>query len=208
MLKMLGAKTKLHARFNASYKQDVLELRLHSSKFPETKEYLKSISIATLRDDELFYVVRLKTPFGAKQLKRARNNPALKQELVEDALLKHRSHTPMEVEVRIVFKEISFLAYSTKSHENAVLGTALLNKTIELQQYIRQATRCETILPVSLCQSIDDAADDLQGLLLLVSHIPEQASHLAVIARSLVSIRRYIDKERKTQCPSSTPKNS
>ena len=194
MLKILGAKTKLHARFSASYKQDVLELRIHSSKFAETKEYLNKISSSVLRDDEIFYIVRLKTPVSAKQLKRAKANPLVKQELAEDALSKHRSNTPMANEVRTIFKEIALLVRTTKTQESAVLGSALLNKTIELQSYVRQLTRCKERPSEKLLQSIDDSADDLQGLLLLVSNIAEQATRLAVIGRSLETIRVKLEK--------------
>lgn len=188
MLKILGAKTKIRSNFNTFYEQEVLEMSLHGSKFDEIKNYLQTLSLKTLRDDNLFYIIRLKSPINAKRIKRARASGDLRTEVTEDILLKRRHSTPLSKEVREIFKEVGLLVSAMKSQDGQVLGLALLNEVIDLQRAVRVLTRTETPSG-KLKLAVDDAADDLLGTLLLVPNFVEQATRLARIGRSVNTIR-------------------
>ena len=90
ILKILGAKTKIRSGYNSSFEQEVLEMSLHSKNIGDIKEYLETMSSKVLRDDGLFYIVRLKTPIGAKRIRRARGSNELKEEIARDILIKRR----------------------------------------------------------------------------------------------------------------------
>ena len=193
LLKILGAKTKIRSSYNAFYGQEVLEMSLHSGKLNEIKEYLQTLSEKTLRDDGVFYVIRLKAPISAKRIKRARNSEELRTEITEDILLKRRHSTPMAREVREIFKEVGLLARTMKNQDGMVLGEALLQETMQLQRAVRVLTRTEAP-PKELVVAVDDAADDLAGLLLLVPNFVEQSARLSRVGRSINAIRAMLAK--------------
>lgn len=194
MLKILGAKTKIKSVYNKVYEQEVYELSLHSTKIKDTKEYLASISSDLLRNDENFYVIRLKTPVSIKRIKRARSSLELKTEVTEDILLKHRKFTPLGKEARDIFTEVGLLVRAMKNQDGVVLGRALIEKTLQLQSIIRCVMRTEAPSAEQLV-SLDDTADDLQGLLLLVPNFVEQSNRLSRIGRSLNEVRSFSHKQ-------------
>ncbi len=193
LLKLLGAKTKIRSSYSVAYGQEVLEMSLHSGKFGEIKEYLQTLSSKTLRDDGLFYAVRLKTPVSAKRIKRARTSDELRTEITEDILLKRRHSTPMAREVREVLKEVGLLARTMKNQDGTVLGEALLQAVLSLQRVVRVLTRTPEP-PKELVVAVDDAADDLAGLLLLVPNFVEQSARLSRVGRSINAIRTMLVK--------------
>lgn len=194
MLKILGAKTKIKSVYNKVYEQEVYELNLHSTKIKETKEYLVSISSGLLRNDEEFYVVRLKAPISIKRIKKARSSLELKTEATEDILLKHRKFTPLGKEVRDIFTEIGLLVRAMKNQDAMVLGRVLIEKTLQLQAIIRSIMRTEVPSEEQLV-FLEDTADDLQGLLLLVPNFVEQSGRLSRIGRSLNEVRSFSHKQ-------------
>lgn len=188
MLKILGAKTKIRSSFSSAYSQEVLEMSLHSGKLDEIKEYLKTLSTKILRDDELFYIVRLKAPISAKHIKRARTSGELRTEVTQDILLKRRHSTPLAKEVREIFKEVGLLVRTMKNQDGLVLGEALLREAVDLQRAVRVLTR-DAHPAAEVKQAVDDATDDLLGVLLLVPNFVEQSARLSRIGRSINAIR-------------------
>lgn len=188
ILKILGAKTKVHSVYDKLTKQDVYEMSIHSSRMEDTKKFLQEIGSEILRDSGGFYVVRLKNPPGAKTIQRARKSDQIRSEVAGDMLQKHRQKTPVAKEVRMVFEEVSMLAGTMKSPENGTLGKIILERTLDLQQAIRSVTRTQPI-DRDLVQRVDDISDDILGLLLLTPDFGQHAARLTRIGRSLNTIR-------------------
>ena len=191
MLKILGAKTKIRSGYNSSFEQEVLEMSLHSKNIGDIKEYLETMSSKVLRDDGLFYIVRLKTPIGAKRIRRARGSNELKEEIALDILIKKRYNTPLAKEVRDIFHEVGLLARTMKNQDGQVIGETLLRQAMSLQCSVRVLTRTELPTPDQKL-AVDDATDDLLGVLLLVPNFAEQSARLSRIGRSANSIRSYL----------------
>lgn len=193
ILKILGAKTKVKSVYNKVYEQEVYELSLHSSRISQTKEYLESLSSDILRNDEIFYIVRLKVPVSVKRIKKARSSLELRTEVTEDILLMHRHSTSLGKEVRDIFTEVGLLVRAMKNQDGIVLGRVIIEEVLGLQRIVRKIMRTE--VPSSeLLSTLDDKADDLQGLLLLVPNFVEQSARLSKIGRSLNVLRLFSTK--------------
>ena len=78
----------------------------------ETKKFLMASCGQVLRDDNKFFIIRLKEPMSAKKLKQIKNSDTIKVEVAEDILNKNRKETPLAKEVREIFKEASLLIRS------------------------------------------------------------------------------------------------
>ena len=143
ILKLLGAKTKVRSLYNQTFQQEVIEMSLHKNTIQETKEYLLKQSIKLLRDDDTFFIVRLRHPFSAKHIKAARNSATVRTEITEHILTAGRSNTPLAREVREIFKEVAQLVRNMKNQDGVALGYTLLQETLDLQKAVRQLTRTE-----------------------------------------------------------------
>ena len=188
ILKIFGAKTKIRTHYDPFFSQEILEMSTHQDKLPAAKKYLEEKGATVLRDDKIFFVVRLKVPISSKVLKEAKNSSVVKKEITEDILLRYRHDTALGRSVRNIFTELLVIVRNLKSPEARVLGSALLEHIVSLQCMTRIYSR--TTSPSSeIAQQIDDKADDILGLLLLLSNFVAHASQIAVIGRELNSIR-------------------
>lgn len=197
MLKMLGAKAKIRSGYDPVTRQEVLEISIHAGKIDDAKAFLILTGSEVLRDDGTFFAVRLKKPIDAKRLRKEKVSLGLKTEVAEDILMKRRKQTPMAKEVREIFKESGFLVRTMKGTDGLVLGRAILDEIMNLQRVVRVLMRengkCEQTRT-----AVDDAADNLQGMLLLVPNFSLQADRLSRMGRSLNKIRsalNNLDKE-------------
>jgi len=195
LLKSLGAKTKLRTGYDPMTKQEILELSIHESGLQATKDFLKTKCGEVLRDDKALFVIRLKQPMDAKKLKYIKSSDAVKIEVTEDILTKRRQETPLAKEVRDLFEEASYLTRSLKGVEGEVFGRLLLELVLRLQLKVRELIRDEAS-PVRR-QAVEDAADDIQGLLLVLPNYAQQADRLARMGRSLNRIITRKKKEEK-----------
>ena len=80
-----------------------------------------------------------------------------------------------------------------KNQDGTVLGEALLQAVLSLQRVVRVLTRTPEP-PKELVVAVDDAADDLAGLLLLVPNFVEQSARLSRVGRSINAIRAMLAK--------------
>lgn len=193
ILKMLGAKTKVRSGFDPVTKQEVLEMSIHVGKIKNTKLFLETLGKEVLRDDEDFFVVRLKKPIDAKRMRKEKRDLVLKSEVTEDILMKRRKQTPMAKEVRDIFKEAGALVRTMKGTDGLVLGRAILDEIMELQRTVRILMR-DTGKSEEIRQAVDDAADNVQGMLLLAPNFANQADRLSRMGRSLNRIRAELKK--------------
>jgi len=183
ILKSMGVQTRIRAYFDNMVKQEVLELATHVGRIDALKEMLKEKCGEVLRDSGGIFVIRLKKPMDSKELKRLKNNAQLKGEVTEGILTKNRSETPLAKEVRDIFGETVFLVRQMPAVEGPVLGRMLLEAVLRLHQTVRELMRDEKSVERRL--AVDDAVDDLQGLLLHVPNFAQHADRLARIGRSL-----------------------
>jgi len=194
LLKGMGSKTKIRSSFDPVTKQDVLELSIHAGRIDDTKKYLKEKSELVLRDDKRFYIVRLKNPMSAKELKKFKNSDELKSDLTEDILNKHRKETQMAKEVRDIFQEAAILV-RTMGAADAALGRMLFDELLTLYIAVRALMR-EKGKKEETWIAVDDAADNVQGLLLLTPDFAKHAGRLGRMGRSLNKIRLEADTEK------------
>ena len=193
MLKIFGAKTKIHSYYNAYYSQEVLEMSLHAKNIEDVKKWLEKQSVEILRDDNRYYIIKLKTPVSSKRIKIARKSKEISGEVTENILYKHRHSTPLLKAVKDVFTEAGTIVGRMPKINGAVLGEFILRNVLELQQLIRSYSRSRECTKADV-QKITDKVDDILGLLLLVPNFLEQASNLMIIGRRLEFITKTISK--------------
>lgn len=184
ILKMLGAKTKIRSHYNAVVKQEVLELSVHVGRIEETKLFFGAFGKKILRDDGEFFVVKLNKPIEAKRMRRERSSAVLKTEVTEDILTRRRKETPLAKDVRELFKEAALLIRTMKGTDGAVIGRALLDKLVELQQVVREVTReMDEVVRKKIAARAGDVADDVLGMLLLVPNFVMQSDRISGMGR-------------------------
>lgn len=118
--------------------------------------------------------MRLKEPISAKRIKRARLDPALTSEVTQDILMKRRQETPMARDVREIFKEVGIAGTDRKKPRRAGVRYRHAQEVIGLQRAVRVLIRQEEPSE-DIKQAVDDAADNLQGMLLLTPNFVEQS---------------------------------
>lgn len=183
MLKSMGVKTKIRSGFSPATKQEILELSIHVGQIDDIKRYLIENCGEIIRDDTSFFIIRLKQQMDAKKLKSLKKNGAVKDEATESILTKRRKETPLSKEVRELFKEAMYLVRTMNGTDGQVLGKMILEQILELHRAVRELIRDERSQEAR--QAVNDAADDLQGLLLLIPNFTEQADRLSRMRRSL-----------------------
>jgi hypothetical protein len=183
ILKHMGVTPRIRLHYDNVVKQERLELAVHAKATPTLREMLKAKGGVVLREDENIFVIRLKQPLGSKEIRRMRNSAQLKSEVTEGILTKNRPEAPLEKEVREIFGETVVLVRQMPVAEGAILGRLLLETALRLHQVARELTRDEKSPERRL--ALEDAADDLRGLLFHVSNFIEEAERVRRIGRSL-----------------------
>jgi len=120
---------------------------------------------------------------SAETIKTLKNSEKLRGEVAHDILTKNRSETPIAKETRDLIKETDFLVERMNGVSGKAVGKALFNKTLALYQTVREFMRDEK--SAEKRKAVNDAVDDVQGLLLLVPDYVDEASRLARMGRSL-----------------------
>ena len=183
ILKYMGAKTKIRSSIDPATKQEIFELSVHVGNIDKTKEFLKEKCGKVLRDDKDFFIIRLKQPMDTKKLRALKKSDLIKNDATRDILTKKRNETPLAKESKDIFQEAIFLVRTMNGIDGQILGRMIMEAVLFLYQSVRTFMRDEK--SKSQLKIVDDAVDDLQGLLLLVPNFTENADRLARIGRSL-----------------------
>jgi hypothetical protein len=193
ILKSMGVKAKIRSSFDPVVKQEILELSIHVGKIDELKKFLADRCGGILRDDTGFFIARLKQPMDAKKLRALKKSGAVKSEATESIIMKKRKETPLAKEVRDLSQEAMFLIKGMNGTDGQVLGRTIVEQIMVLQRAVRELMRDED--STQKRQAVENAADDFQGLLLLVPNFSEHADRLARMGRSLNFIVSRVSKD-------------
>ncbi|MCL2038396.1 hypothetical protein FWG86_00615 [Candidatus Saccharibacteria bacterium] len=183
ILKSMGVETKVRTGFSQAIKQETFELSVHMGQIEELKRQLREKCKEVLREDGDFFIIRLKEPIPAEKLKQMKKSAIVKIEATESILMRKRKETPLAKEVRDLFSEATYLARALHGVDGQCLARMILEQILALQRAVRALMREEG--SDAARQAVLDAADDVQGLLLLVVSFTEQADRLARMGRGL-----------------------